>query len=196
MAQVVLRDGLVDFDIPGTQYHYPVLVVPNIALAFVLAGATCNADPAGAYFVIMVKEGDTAPDPPGPEPEWLPDYSFIYDSAIIQSPDLIVPWTFEFTITPSKPYLQLLIAHSPLPENKGPISVIGEYELMDEAIYNRLMRAKRVSLKQIEACTGQVDEHEAAKVAANAKKEELELEMALFDNFLSDEIDAYELLNP
>ena len=178
---IILRDGSVDLTTNPEEGSY-VQVIPSIAVRF-------------TYYV-PVELGS---------PDWIACYILQTDDTQAGPFELLAEmpflnftpagYTYEVLLEPTKAYLRCRFVTS-ASKNFGAVTLIGVYEAMSEAVYNRLMRAKRISLKQIEACTEQVDEHEAAKVAANAKKADLELEMALFDNYLSDEIAQYELLNP
>ncbi len=94
-------------------------------------------------------------------------------------------------VTFTKPYLKIGINNSRTGDH-GFFDLTGVYELMDMAIYNRVMKAKRVTEKQIEACDVEVAESDEIKADAQAKKVVLEAESALWNNFLSDEIAAYE----
>lgn len=182
MADIVLREPSQLNSVNGMDWQATVVqVIPNIPMSILCDIALPVDDPSAPNMSFCVFESDI---PQFLQPDVLVDKVF----SPFNPPYLVV-----LGVLPSKPYLMVQF-YVPAGTYAGVVGMIAAYEIMSGAMYNRLMRAKRVTLKQIEACSSQVDEHEAAKVAAQTKKAELEEESTLWGNFLSEEIALYELL--
>lgn len=172
----------------------PVEIIPNIEMKFVVNFPNYAEPTPGDIGIVIFQTDDPASLPPNDGDNWSTRPGW---AALITVNDTVASPAdvFELLVLPTKKYLMGRLMCFTGTHDYGVYTFIGEYELIDMAIYRRLMKAKKVTLKQIEACDESVTEHNEAGAEAAAKKVELEDEMALF-NYLGDEIAQYEALNP
>lgn len=191
MAEVVFRDGSIVLTY-SSRTGLAIPIISNIPMEVVLSIPDipeCDTP----YLSFHLQQAD---DPAGPWEALVstPSWSFHRNPAKCP-PYTLIPHTYEASIQPTKAYMRDVYGlPAAAPNSAGYLTLISTYETMSDAVYERLMRAKRVTLKQIEACDEQEAEHITAAAAASDKRAELELGSQLWDNFLSDEIANYELL--